>query len=112
VRIGTGHALVIVPDDVCVATAADIGVGGVEVFDRHGGGLDVAWSDARRAPARTPRLVIDGDVGLGFLEVRHDDNSMSRGGGVRMSDGGVYYDQTERNGACSTRTASSGASNG
>jgi phage shock protein PspC (stress-responsive transcriptional regulator) len=112
VKIGTGHALVIVPDDVCVATAADIGVGGVEVFDRNGGGLDVDWSDARRAPKSTPRLVIDGDVGAGFLEVRHDDNSRGHARPVRQRDGGFFYDQTERNSACSTTTASSGASNG
>jgi hypothetical protein len=103
---------VIVPDDVCVASAADIGVGGVEVFDRNGGGLDVQWSDARRAPEGTPRLVLDGDVGAGFLEVRHDDNTRGHGRPVRQSDGGFYYDTTERNSACSTRTASSGAAHG
>jgi hypothetical protein len=85
----------------------------VAVFDRDGGGLDVDWSDARRAPKGTPRLVIDGDVGAGFLEVRHHNaHAYWRGRRVAQPDGGVYYDTTERNSACSTRTASSGASNG
>ncbi len=100
-KIGTGHALVIVPAGVCVASTADIGVGGVTVFDRDGGGLDVSWRDFRRAPAKTPRLVVDGDVGLGFLEVRHDDNSVHRFGPGRF---GPRFDG-ERNSACSTRTA-------
>ena len=61
----------LVADDVCVASTATVGMGGVAVFDRDGGGIDVDWSDPRRAPAGTPRLVVDGDVGLGLLEVRH-----------------------------------------
>ena len=50
VRIGAGHALVIVPEDVCVASQAEVGMGGVAIFDRDGGGIDVDWKDARRAP--------------------------------------------------------------
>ena len=71
VRIGAGHALVIVPEDVCVASRAEVGMGGVAIFDRDGGGIDVDWKDSRRAPDNTPRIVLDGDVGLGLLEVRH-----------------------------------------
>ena len=70
--VGAGHVLVLVPSDVCVATRATLGMGAVQVFDRDGGGIDVDYSDSRRAPAGTPRLVLDGDVGLGFLEVRHE----------------------------------------
>jgi phage shock protein PspC (stress-responsive transcriptional regulator) len=107
VAIGTGHALVLVPDDVCVASEAKVGMGAVAVFERDGGGIDVDWSDARRASAKTPRLVIDGDVGLGLLEVRHNES-------------GTHYDgpghatnfDAGTNDACVTRTASSGASNG
>jgi phage shock protein PspC (stress-responsive transcriptional regulator) len=109
IGIGTGHALVLVPDDVCVATTASVGMGGVSVFDRDGGGVDVDWSDSRRAPAGTPRLVVDGDVGLGLLEVRHRDATIH---GPRR---GLHADTLdERNDACLTRAASrgSGASNG
>ncbi len=94
VRIGAGHALVIVPEDVCVASQVEIGMGGVAIFDRDGGGIDVDWKDARRAPGDMPRLVLDGAVGLGLLEVRHTrDNPRGRG----------WDDRTdERNSACTT----------
>jgi phage shock protein PspC (stress-responsive transcriptional regulator) len=109
IGIGAGHALVLVPDDVCVASTASVGMGAVAVFDRDGGGIDVNWNDGRRAPAGTPRLVVDGDVGLGFLEVRHHDDH-------RFHDRGFRRDiAAERNAACTTTTASTkapGASHG
>jgi phage shock protein PspC (stress-responsive transcriptional regulator) len=95
VAVGTGHALVLVPDDVCVASSASIGMGGVAVFDRDGAGVDVEWNDGRRAAAHTSRLVLDGHVGMGFLEVRH-----------RRADDPA----DERNAACTTTTASTGGS--
>ena len=108
IGIGTGHALVLVRDDVCVASTASLGMGAVAVFDRDGGGIDVAWKDGRRAPAGTPRLVVDGDVGLGLLEVRHRDGNR-HGPGFRADRA------NERNAACATTTASTqpaGASHG
>jgi phage shock protein PspC (stress-responsive transcriptional regulator) len=99
IDIGTGHALVLVADDVCVASNATVGMGGVSVFNRNDGGIDVDWNDARRAPAGTPRLVVDGDVGLGLLEVRHRDETTPPPRG---------FDPDTDN-ACLTRTASSGA---
>ena len=101
IDIGTGHALVLVPDDVCVASTAEVGMGAVSVFDRDNGGIDVEWNDARRAPAGTPRLVIDGDVGLGLLEVRYGDRW---NGDPDLDSRG----NLQRNGACTTRTASKG----
>ena len=95
VDIGAGHALVLVRDDVCVASRASVGMGGVEVFDRDGGGIDVDFSDVRRAPQGTPRLVVDGNVGLGLFEVRHSDDD-GVGPRWRHRDGGA----TERNAAC------------
>ena len=111
VGIGAGHAQVLVPEDVCVASTATIGMGGVIVFDRNGGGIDMDWSDERRAPAGTARLVIDGEVGLGLLDVRHNDDDHYDWEG-RRSD--RYDPDDERNNACSARvaTAGSGASRG
>ena len=70
IRVGVGHARVVVDESVCVASKAEVGIGAVAVFDRDSGGIDIDWSDSRRAPARTPRLVLDGQVGLGLIEVR------------------------------------------
>jgi phage shock protein PspC (stress-responsive transcriptional regulator) len=107
VDIGAGHAMVLVPDDVCVASRASVGIGGVVVFERDGGGIDVSWSDLRRAPADTARLVIDSDVGLGLLDVRHRDADQP----PSLHDDAPV---DERNSACATRVAGegSGASNG
>ncbi len=96
VRIGMGHAQVIVDEDVCVASRAEIGMGAVAVFDRDSGGIDVDWRDTRRADGDTPRLVIDGDVGLGFLEVSRTRDT--------VHSGREWPDRTttERNSACTT----------
>ena len=71
VELGVGHATVLVREDVCVATAADVGLGAVDAFDSESGGVDVSHEDGRTAPAGTPRVVIDGDVGVGKLDVHH-----------------------------------------
>ncbi len=70
VRLGMGQIVVLVPRNVCVATSARIGGGYVGALEQRSGGLDVAWSE-RPAPSspRTPRLVLDGSVGLGALLV-------------------------------------------
>lgn len=106
VRIGTGHALVLVPDDVCVATSADIGMGAVQVFNRTSGGIDVDWNDGRRARAGAARLVLEGDVGLGFLEVRHNAVDHTDGGGSpwQRRRNRIAHENAndERNAACAT----------
>jgi phage shock protein PspC (stress-responsive transcriptional regulator) len=103
VGVGAGYALILVPKDVCVATTADIGMGGVAVLGHDGGGIDVTWNDSRRAPKGTPRLVLDGEVGVGFIEVRHND----LGSDGRGAEPGSAQ---ERNDACATTTASTGRS--
>ncbi len=68
-EMGIGSLRVIVPDDVCVASDVRIGAGYGRVLDRDTGGLDIDW---RRSPidrAGVKRLVIDGDVGIGELQV-------------------------------------------
>jgi hypothetical protein len=68
-----GQAVLVVPEDVCVATRAQVGMGAVQVFDRDSGGIDVDFEDLPAAPTTTTRLVLDADVGLGALEVQYDD---------------------------------------
>jgi phage shock protein PspC (stress-responsive transcriptional regulator) len=69
VKVGVGHAALLVREDVCVMTNADVGVGAVDAFDRESSGVDVSHDDERTAPAGTPRVIVDGDVGVGLLEV-------------------------------------------
>jgi Cell wall-active antibiotics response 4TMS YvqF len=69
VRLGAGELVVLVPDQVCVATRAHIGGGYVGALDRTAGGLDVSWTNRPSPPTRAPRLVLDGRVGLGALFV-------------------------------------------
>lgn len=78
VRVGIGAVDLIVPEGVCVATKARIGAGYVGALDRESEGIDLDWTNEPAAAPRVPRLVVDGDVGLGALfvsdrPVRHDD---------------------------------------
>lgn len=69
VRLGVGKLVVLVPRGVCVATSARIGGGYVGALERRSAGLDVNWSERPSPPPGTPRLVVDGNVGLGVLLV-------------------------------------------
>jgi phage shock protein PspC (stress-responsive transcriptional regulator) len=69
VRLGAGELVVLVPRGVCVATSAHIGGGFVGALEGRSGGLDVDWAERPLPPPRTPRLVLDGRVGLGALLV-------------------------------------------
>jgi phage shock protein PspC (stress-responsive transcriptional regulator) len=87
IDLGVGQAVLVVPRDACVATAARIGAGQVSVFDRSSEGVDVNWQDERTAPARTARIVVDGDVGVGQLAVTYQDADSIRHRG--------FHDDTE-----------------
>ena len=50
--LGMGEARVIVPEDVCVATSADVGIGNVHLFGRDNGGIDVDFEDIPDARRR------------------------------------------------------------
>jgi phage shock protein PspC (stress-responsive transcriptional regulator) len=77
--IGAGEAQLVVPRDVCVSTDSHLGIGGVQVFDRDGGGVDVDWQDERQAPEGTPRVVVDAHVGVGAFTVHHTEDQGWRG---------------------------------
>ena len=70
--VGVGEAQLIVPEDVCVATDAEVGMGEVRVFDRDSDGIDVDLLDEPDAPADGSRLLVEADVGVGALHVAHD----------------------------------------
>jgi phage shock protein PspC (stress-responsive transcriptional regulator)/predicted membrane protein len=71
IQLGVGDARVVVPENVCVASRAQIGGGAVILFGSDHGGADVDWEDTPQAPRGTPRVVIDADIGFGALEVSH-----------------------------------------
>jgi phage shock protein PspC (stress-responsive transcriptional regulator) len=72
--LGVGGAEVLVPPDVCVSTDSHVGIGGTAVFNRNGGGIDSDWTDERSAPEGAPRVVVDGDIGIGALIVHHNEH--------------------------------------
>jgi phage shock protein PspC (stress-responsive transcriptional regulator) len=69
VQLGVGELVVLVPHGVCVAIGAQIGGGFVGALENRSGGLDVDWVERPSPPLQTPRLVLDGTVGLGALLV-------------------------------------------
>ncbi|MEA2256913.1 MAG: hypothetical protein QOG35_2958 [Solirubrobacteraceae bacterium] len=91
--VGVGEALLLVPPGVCVSSAAHLGVGGVSIFDRSSGGVDVSWEDRRSAPSGAPRVIVDGEVGVGALIVSHRDDN-------HAFDGRHERRRGETNGAC------------
>ena len=72
-KLGMGEAVLVVPEDVCVATRAKVGVGDVALFDHDNGGIDLDVEDLPGAAPTVTRVVVDADVGFGALEVAHED---------------------------------------
>jgi phage shock protein PspC (stress-responsive transcriptional regulator) len=75
VDVGVGHALVLVPRDVCVRSSADVGMGYVGVLGRDDGGIDVNVDEGTTRPVTAPQLVLDAKLGMGAVEVRHDESN-------------------------------------
>jgi hypothetical protein len=63
---------VLVPEDVCVASDVRVGAGYARVFDRDSAGLDVDWRQSPSEKEGAKRLVIDGNIGVGELQVVHN----------------------------------------
>jgi hypothetical protein len=69
--VGIGEGVVVEPENVCVASQADVGVGAVQIFDHESDGVDIDWTENPRARRAAPVLVVHGDVGVGLLQVKH-----------------------------------------
>ena len=72
VDVGMGEARVLVPEDVCVATSADIGMGNVAFFGRDNGGIDIDFDERPDAEGDATRLLVDAEIGVGELRVDDD----------------------------------------
>jgi phage shock protein PspC (stress-responsive transcriptional regulator) len=68
-KLGVGQAEVLAPPHVCVSSTAHIAAGEAQVFDRTTGGTSHDWQDIHRAPAGTPQLTVDADIGFGQLRI-------------------------------------------
>ena len=73
-QLGIGHAVVRVPEDACVSSEVQVGAGHAQVLDRVSDGLDVDFAEAAAPAGDQPRLLIDGDLGIGALEVVRGDD--------------------------------------
>ena len=104
IDLGIGEARLIVPDDVCVATDAEVGIGEARTFDRHNEGVDVDVEDLPDASPDTTRLVVNADVGVGSLRIGHSgaDLDLDRGQFDRghFDFGPRFGDDLGRNLAC------------
>jgi phage shock protein PspC (stress-responsive transcriptional regulator)/predicted membrane protein len=87
VDVGIGHSLILVPEDTCVQAGANAGLGWIQVLGEDSGGADV--DDQRGTVSRYSgrKLILDGKVGMGAIEVRHSP--------VRHDDGPPWHDDRE-----------------
>jgi hypothetical protein len=77
IDLGIGEARVIVPEGVCVATDAQVGIGEARTFDLHNGGIDVDLEDLPDASGDTTRLLVKADVGVGALRIGHSGTDLN-----------------------------------
>jgi phage shock protein PspC (stress-responsive transcriptional regulator)/predicted membrane protein len=75
-ELGIGHAVVRVPEDACVSSDVQLGAGHAEVFGRGNDGLDVDFEQAAAPTGDQSRLALDGDLGIGALEVVRGDEPL------------------------------------
>jgi len=77
VQVGVGHTIVRVPEDACVSSDVEMGIGDAQVLDRRSDGVDVAFVQSAAPTAGAPQLHVDADIGVGALEVRRGDGPLS-----------------------------------
>jgi phage shock protein PspC (stress-responsive transcriptional regulator) len=99
IDLGVGEARVIVPDDVCVATDAEVGIGELRTFDRNNDGVDVNLEDTPDADADVTRLLVKAEVGLGALKIGHSGPDLDLDHG-QIDFGRDFHDDLGRNTAC------------
>ena len=98
IDLGIGDARLIVPDDVCVATDAEVGIGEVRTFELQNEGVDVDVDDLPDASPDTTRLLVKADIGLGALRIGHAGTDLNVD--EAHADFGHFDDDLGRNIAC------------
>lgn len=93
--VGMGHAVVYVPDSVCVGARSDIGAGHADVLGREATGADVEHDVPRVPVAGGPALRLDVHLGIGAIEVLHRPEREGR----RFRSGGDFDVYGERESA-------------
>ena len=78
-RLGLGELKILVPDRVCVEAKTDAKAGLIEVRGNESWGADVDH-DENPDPSDAPRLVLDGELQIGHLEVLDQTEFDERGG--------------------------------
>ena len=95
--VGVGHAVVIVPETVCVGARSTVGAGYADVFGRDAGGVDVDHDVTREPAPGAPGLTLDVKIGMGVFEVLHRSVNVDRGADGSRSDGfGFEQSSSER----------------
>src|SRR5215204_4594726 len=67
--LGMGEIQVLVPEDTCVTTDAEVGVGAVNTGEGDQGGIDVDVSDDRDIAPGVRHLHVIADVGIGHVMI-------------------------------------------
>lgn len=76
-ELGVGQLDVLVPEEVCVVSTTDVGIGAINTFGRESGGLDVQRREGSHPQrAGVPQLVLDADVGIGHVRVVDDPDDL------------------------------------
>lgn len=73
VDVSVGHALVLVPPEVCVSSRVKVTAGHAEVLGRIGDGVDIDQDLPRTPSAGAPGLQLEGAMSTGAFEVFHRD---------------------------------------
>ncbi len=73
VDVSVGHALVLVPPEVCVSSRVKVTAGHVEVLGRMGDGVDIDQDLPRTPSAGAPGLQLEGAMSTGAFQVFHRD---------------------------------------
>jgi phage shock protein PspC (stress-responsive transcriptional regulator) len=115
-RLGLGELKVLVPDRVCVEANTDAKAGLIDVRGNESWGADVD-DDENPDPSDAPRLLLDGELEIGHLEVLDQTEFEERGGyivqgrdfGPRFRDEDHAAEQARAQAACEPVPAKGGS---